>query len=38
MENNQLKDALLDFLELIKNEITAFERGLTEEQKKRGVL
>jgi len=36
MENNQLKDALLDFLELIKNEITAFERGLTEEQKKEG--
>ena len=34
MENNQLKDALLDFFELIKNEITAFEKGLTEEQKK----
>ncbi len=39
MENSQLKDALLDFLELIKNEITAFEKGLTEEQKKgRGSL
>ena len=39
MENNQLKDALLDFLELINNEITAFERGLTEDQKKgRGSL
>ena len=39
MENNQLKDALLDFFELINNEITAFERGLTEDQKKgRGSL
>ena len=39
MENNQLKDAFFDFFELIKNEITAFEKGLTEEQKKgRGSL
>ena len=34
MESNQLKDALLGFLELIKNEIAAFEKGLTEKQKK----
>jgi len=33
MDNSKLKDALLDFLELIKNEIAAFERGLTEKQK-----
>jgi hypothetical protein len=34
MDNNQLKDALMDFLKLIKIEITAFEKGLTEKQKK----
>jgi len=39
MDNNQLKNALLDFLELIKSEITAFEKGLTEKQtKEKGSL
>lgn len=33
MDNNQLKDALMDFLKLIKNEIADFEQGLTEKQK-----
>ena len=32
MNNNQLKDALMEFLKLIRNEITAFEKGLTEKQ------
>jgi len=39
MNNNQLKDALIEFLKLIVNEITAFEKGLTETQtKEKGSL
>jgi hypothetical protein len=39
MDNNQLKKALMVFLELIKSEITAFEKGLTENQtKEKGSL
>ena len=34
MNNNQLNDTLIEFLKLIRNEITAFEKGLTEKQKK----
>ncbi len=34
MDNKRLKDALLVFLKLIKNEFAIFERGLTEKQKK----
>ena len=33
MGNNQLKDTLVGFLNLIKNEIANFEQGLTEKQK-----
>jgi len=39
MDNNQLKDALIEFLELIRNEIIAFKKGLTEKQtKEKGSL
>jgi hypothetical protein len=39
MDNNQLKDDLMGFLDLIKNEMAVFEKGLTKKQKeKRGSL
>jgi len=39
MDNNQLKDTLIEFLRLIRNEITAFKKGLTEKQtKEKGSL